>query len=54
MDFEKNIDESNDKFVHPLEEKGAFEEITQLKIFFEENKVAINTLKHQLIENKKA
>lgn len=53
MDFEKNTSESNDKFMDSLEEKYFFEEITKLKICFEENKVAIDTLKHQLIEKEK-
>ena len=50
MDFEKNINEFNDKFVDALEEKDFFEEITQPKIFLEEKKVAIDTLNHQLME----
>jgi len=50
MSFEKNTNESNDKFLDALEEKYFFEEITQLKTCLEENKVAIDTLKHQLIE----
>lgn len=53
MAFEKNTNESNDKFVDALEEIFFFEEITQLKICLEENKVAIDTLKHQLIEKEK-
>ena len=53
MDFEKNTNESNDKFVDALEEKYFFEEITQLKVFLEEKKVAIDKLKHQLIEKEK-
>lgn len=51
--FQKCTNESNDKFVDALEEKYFFEEITQLKNFLEENKVAIDTLKHQLIEKEK-
>ena len=50
MAFEKNTNESNDKFVDALEEKDFFEEIAQLKIYLEEKKVAIYTLKNQLIE----
>ena len=53
MHFEKSANESNDKFVDALEEKDFFEEITQLKICLDENKVAMDTLKHQLIENEK-
>ena len=36
-----------------LEENVFFEEITQLKICLEKNKVAIDTMKHQLIEKEK-
>lgn len=35
MAFEKNTNESNDKFVDALEEKDFVEEISQLKICLE-------------------
>ena len=33
-----------------LEEKDVFEEISKLRIFLEDKKVAIDSLEHQLIE----
>ena len=50
MAFEKYSSEAKDTFMDPLEENDFLEEINQLKICLEENKISIDTLKNQLVE----
>ena len=53
MAFEKDSSEAKDTFMDALEENDFIEEINQLKICLEENKISIDTLKNQLIEKEK-
>lgn len=53
MAFEKDTSEAKDTFMDGLEENDFLEEITQLKICLEDKKIAIDTLKNQLIEKEK-
>ena len=53
MAFEKDSSEAKDTFMDALEENDFLEEINQLKICLEENKISIDTLKNQLIEKEK-
>ena len=53
MAFEKDSSETKDTFMDALEENDFLEEINQLKICLEENKIAIDTLKNHLMENEK-
>ena len=53
MAFEKDTSEANDTFMDALEENYFLEEINQLNICLEEKKIAINSLKNQLIEKDK-
>ena len=48
MAFEKDSSEAKDTFMDALEENDFLEEINQLKIYLEEKKISINTLKNQL------
>ena len=50
MDFEKD---SSDTFMDALEENDFLEEINHLKMCLDENKIATDTLKNQLIEKEK-
>ena len=49
MPFEKVSREENDTFMDALEDNDFLEEINQLKICLEENKISIETLKNQLV-----
>ena len=53
MAFKKDSSEAKDTFMDALEENDFLEEINQLKICLEENKISIDTLKNQLIEKEK-
>ena len=53
MAFEKESSEAKDTFMNALEENYFLEEINQLKISLEENKISIDTLKNHLIEKEK-
>ena len=53
MAFEKDSSEAKDTFMDALEENYFLKEINHLKIFLEENKISIDTLKNQLIEKEK-
>ena len=50
MAFEKESREEKDTFMDALEDNDFLEEINQLKIHLEENKISIETLKNQLEE----
>ena len=49
MAFEKDTSEAKDTFMDALEENYFLEEISQIKICLEENKISIDILKNQLI-----
>ena len=53
MAFEKDSSEAKDNFMDALEGNDFLEEINQVKICLEENKISIDTLKNQLIEKEK-
>ena len=53
MAFEKESREDKDTFMDFLEDNDFLEEINQLKICLEENKISMETLKNQLEEKEK-